>query len=143
LYLSSLKSSSSYNEKLSSGGVYQLLGQAGKNPANGLSCYACGDLFSAVVKPSVDHLIPVSHRPGGRKLKTNNTNFLALMCMACNRAKSAMPFLEYSRCYPQVTQGLIKQASILKKDPRLVGIANEQLALAEKARRASKWTILA
>ena len=143
MYPSSLFQPRSSNKQLSSGGVYQLLGQAAKNPSNGLSCYACGDLFSAVVKPSVDHLIPVSHRPGGRRVKNNNTNFLALMCMVCNRAKAAMPFLEYSRCYPQVAQGLTKQASILKKDPRLVGIANEQLALAEKARSASKWTISA
>jgi hypothetical protein len=63
--------------------------------------------------------------------------------MACNRAKSAMSFLDYARCNPQVAEGLKKQSEILKKDPRRVGIANEQLALAEKARNASRWTILA
>ncbi len=110
----------------------------GKNEANGLSCYSCGDIFTKSNPPNVDHIIPVSHKPGGRKVKENNQESLALMCAPCNRQKSDTSFLDYAQDNPQVVQGLKTQADKISSNPKMKKIAEQQRSLADKASHANK-----
>jgi hypothetical protein len=120
------------------GGVYRTLKKEAKKPMSGIDCYACEEPLIGDRHTQVDHLIPVSHRPRGRKEKTNNQSYLGIMCDACNSQKSDTGFLDYALENPQVARGLRKQAEQIKANPKLVHIADQQEALAEKASQASK-----
>ena len=112
--------------------TYKALAAEGKlNPR--LACYCCGSLFCKGAKPTVDHLIPVSHRPRGRRA-VNNSDYLALMCQPCNLAKSNKTFLEFAAEHPQVAVGLASQAKVLARIPWLKDVAKQMVGFAEKAR---------
>jgi hypothetical protein len=121
------------------GDVYRKLRQEAKKV--GLDCYACDEPLKGDRQTHADHLIPASHRPGGRKAKQNNQVALGLMCAPCNIQKSDTPFLEYARENPQVARGLRKQAQAIEENPNLKSIAQEQRSLADKAEHASKWRL--
>lgn len=142
MFISNLRLITSYQlpiyETQHFGGLYKQLSNMGKDVTNGLSCYSCGDTFTKSTPPSVDHLIPVSHKPGGRKVKENNEDSLGLMCQPCNRDKSATPFLDYAQENPQVIGGLRKQAEQISSNPKMRKIAEQQKSLADKASYANR-----
>lgn len=113
-----------------------LKAEAKVNPR--LTCYCCGQTFCKRQgrAPSVDHLVPVSHRPLGRTVANEHT-LLALLCQPCNLAKSNKPFFEFVAENPQTVQGLRQQAKVLATIPWLAPIGKELVELAQRAARVA------
>lgn len=97
-----------------------------------MKCYCCNSSFCKNVRPSIDHLIPVSHRPSGR-VHTNNLNALAVMCIPCNSSKRDKPFLEFAAENPQIIEGLKNQSNALSAIPYFRKIAIEIMEFSKKA----------